>query len=123
VKVLIGNGKMNIKRGDILLVNLEPVKGHEQGGIRPVLVIQNNIFNKHSPILIIAAITSKQFTKEYPTNVFVSKQESKLDKDSTVLLNQIKTIDKQRIIKKIGDIDSFTMNKVDMALKISLAIN
>jgi len=114
---------MNIKRGDILLVNLEPVKGHEQGGIRPVLVIQNNIFNKHSPILIIAAITSKQFTKEYPTNVFVSKQESKLDKDSTVLLNQIKTIDKQRIIKKIGDIDSFTMNKVDMALKISLAIN
>ena len=114
---------MNIKRGDILLVNLEPVKGHEQGGIRPVLVIQNDTYNKHSPVLIIAAITSKQFTNEYPTNVFVSKEESKLKKDSTVLLNQIKTIDKQRIIKTIGSIDPFTIGKVDMALKISLAID
>ena len=112
-----------VTRGDIFLANLEPVRGREQGGIRPVLVIQNNIYNQHSPVIIIAAITSKPFTKEYPTNVFITKQESKLDKDSTILLNQIRTIDKQRLIKKIGSLDIFTIQKVDMALKISLAIN
>lgn len=110
-------------RGDIFLANLELIKGHEQGGIRPVLVIQNNISNKHSPVIIVAAITSKHVEKEYPTNVFISKQESRLNKDSKILLNQIRTIDKQRLIKKIGNIDIFTMGKVDMALKISLAIN
>lgn len=75
---------MIIKRGDIFLANLEPIKGSEQGGIRPVLVIQNDISNKYSPITIIAAITSKIFEREYSTNVFISKSESKLDKDSTV---------------------------------------
>jgi len=114
---------MNIKRGEIFLVNLEPVKGSEQGGIRPCLIVQNNKGNLYSPLTIIAPITSKQFTKEYPTNVFIPKQESKLNKDSTILLNQIKTIDKQRLIKTIGSLDNFTMQKVDMALKISLDIN
>ena len=114
---------MILNRGDIFLANLEPVKEHEQGGIRPVLIIQNNISNKYSPVVIIAAITSKYIEKEYPTNVFIPKQESKLNKDSKILLNQIRTIDKQRLIKKIGSIDIFTMNKVDMALKISLSIN
>ena len=114
---------MQIKRGDIFLANLEPAKGSEQGGIRPVLIIQNDISNKHSPVTIISAITSKIFEKEYPTNVFVSKEDSKLDKDSTVLLNQIRTIDSSRLMKKIGLLDNFTMNQVDMAIKISLALD
>jgi len=111
---------MIIKRGDIFLANLEPVKGSEQGGIRPVLVIQNDISNKHSPITIIAAITSRIFKKEYPTNILISKDESGLDKNSTIMLNQIRTIDNSRLIKKIGLLDNFNMNKVDLAIKISL---
>jgi len=112
----------NIKRGEIVLANLDPIKGSEQGGIRPVLIIQNDEGNKFSPTTIIASITSKDFTKEYPTNVFMPGQDSNLDKDSTIMLNQIKTIDKSRIIKKIGLLDNFTMNKVDRAIKISLAL-
>jgi mRNA interferase MazF len=112
-----------IRKGEIFLANLEPTLGSEQGGIRPVLIIQNDISNKHSPVTIVAAITSKIFNKEFPTNVFLSKIDSGLDKDSTVLLNQIKTIDKLRLIKKIGSVDNFTMNKVDRALKISLALD
>src|SRR3989339_1938079 len=113
----------NIQRGNILLANLEPIKGCEQGGIRPVLVLQNNFYNKYSPVVIVAAITSKEFSKEFPTNVFLLKQESKLDKDSTILLNQIRTIEKQRIIKKISSLDISSMKKVDMALKISLGLD
>ena len=114
---------MDIKRGDIVLANLEPVKGSEQGGVRPVLVIQNNEGNKFSPTTIISPITSKEFTKEFPTNVMISKEESRLNKDSTIMLNQIRTIDKSRIIRKISLLDNFTMNKVDRAIKISLAID
>ena len=114
---------MILKRGDILLANLEPTKGSEQGGIRPVLIIQNDISNKHSPVTIIATITSKVFEKEYSTNIFISKNDSNLDKDSTIMLNQIRTIDNSRLIKKIGLLDNFLMNKVDMAIKISLALD
>lgn len=114
---------MIIKRGEIFLANLKPIKGSEQGGIRPVLIIQNDISNKYSPTTIIAAITSKIFEKEYPTNVFISKDESGLDKDSTIILNQIRTIDTSRLIKKIGLLDNFIMNKVDRAIKISLSID
>ena len=114
---------MIIKRGEIFLVNLEPIKGSEQGGIRPVLIIQNDISNKHSPVTIIAAITSRIFDKEYSTNVFISKKESGLDKDSTIMLNQIRTIDSSRLIKKVGLIDNFTINKVERAIKVSLAMN
>ena len=114
---------VEIKRGDIVFVNLEPVKGSEQGGVRPCLIIQNDKGNKYSPLTIIAPLTSKQFTKEFSTNVFVSRDDSELDKDSTILLNQIKTIDKSRIIKKISSLNSFLMNKVDMATKISLALD
>ncbi len=114
---------MIIKRGDIFLANLEPTRGSEQGGIRPVLIIQNDISNKHSPVTIIAAITSKIFQKEYSTNLFISKNESGLDKDSTIMLNQIRTIDNSRLIKKIGLLDNFNINKVDLAIKISLALN
>ena len=95
-----GNGmKMEISKGDIFLANLEPIQGSEQGGIRPVLIIQNNISNKYSPVTIIAAITSKIFDKEYPTNVKISKQDSSLKIDSTILLNQLRTIDNKRILK------------------------
>ena len=112
-----------IIRGEVVLANLEPVKGSEQGGIRPVLVIQNDTLNKYSPTTIIVPITSKIYTKEYPTNVIIKKENSKLKLDSTILLNQIKTIDKRRIIKKIGSLDNFTMNKVDRAIKVSLALD
>ena len=111
---------MNIKRGDILIANLNPVMGSEQGGKRPVLVIQNNISNIHSPVIIIASITSKIFEKEYSTNVSLSKNISRLEKDSTILLNQLRTIDKSRIIKKISSLDDYFMIKVNSALNISL---
>jgi len=114
---------MELKRGDVILVNLEPVKGSEQGGIRPCLIIQNNDGNKYSPLTIIAPLTSKEFTKGYPTNVFISKEDSGLEKNSNILLNQIKTIDKRRIIRKLGSLDIYLMNKVDMAIKISLSLN
>lgn len=109
-------------RGDIVVANLEPVDGSEQGGIRPVLVIQNDVLTKHSPTTIIAPITSKIYTKEYPTNVLIKKEDSKLKEDSTILLNQIRTIDKKRIAKKIGSLNNFIMNKVDKAIKISLGL-
>ncbi len=114
---------VEIKRGDIFLANLEPVIGSEQGGIRPVLIIQNDLSNKYSPVIIVASLTSREFTKDFPTNVFISKKDSKLPKDSTILLNQIRTIDKSRIAKKISSLDLYSMHKVDLALKISFGIN
>ena len=113
---------MITKRGDIFLVNLEPTKGSEQGGIRPVLIIQKDTLNKFAPTTIIAPITSRIYTKEYPTNVIIKREDSKLKFDSTILLNQIKTIDKRRIIKKISILDKSIMNKVDLAIKISLGL-
>ena len=114
---------MKIKRGEIFLAILEPVKGSEQGGIRPVLVIQNDTSNQYSPTTIIAPITSKIYEKDYHTNVFIKKEESKLDKDSTILLNQIRTIDKSRIKKYISNLNYLIMNKVDLAIKVSLGLN
>jgi len=114
---------MLIKKGDIFLANLEPVRGSEQGGTRPVLVIQNDISNKYSPVIIIAAITSKDFKKEFPTNITLLKKDSKLDRDSTILLNQIRTIDKSRLIKKISSLDNYLIRKIDLGLKISLDLN
>ena len=110
---------MEIKRGDVVLVNLEPVAGSEQGGIRPVLIIQNNIYNKYSPVTIVAAITSKSFKKEYPTNIFLRKEDSGFNKNSTILLNQIRTLDKARIIRKMFSLDKEIMKKVDFAIKLS----
>ena len=110
----------DIKRGDIVIVNLEPVKGSEQGGIRPCLIIQNNLGNKYSPTTIIAPITSKKFSKEFSTNVNLLKEDSHLDRDSTVLLNQIATIDRIRIVKKLGFLNEDIMRKVNLAIKVSL---
>lgn len=114
---------MEIYRGDILVADLDPIVGSEQGGKRPVLVLQNNISNKHSPIIIIAPITSKKYSKEFPTNVFLPKEISKLKLDSTILLNQIKTIDKRRISRKISSLNEHLMRSVDLALKISLGLD
>jgi mRNA interferase MazF len=111
-----------VKRGDIFLADLEPVRGSEQGGIRPVLIVQNNISNNYSPVVIVVAITSKVSNKEYPTDVFVSKRDSNLNKDSTILLNQIRTLDKNRLKKKISSLPHFLMHRVDLALKISLGL-
>jgi mRNA interferase MazF len=110
---------MEIKRGEVIIINLDPIKGSEQGGERPCVVLQNNLGNKFSPVTIVAPITTKKFSKEYPTNVSLM-DETFLNKGSNVLLNQIKTIDKSRIIKKIGILNNFTMNKINLAIKISL---
>lgn len=113
---------VEIQRREIVLTNLEPIRGSEQGGIRPCLVVQNNIGNRYSPTTIIAAITSKKQARDFPTNVMLLKKESNLDKDSTILLNQIRTIDKARIIKKISKLDEQLMKKVNLAIKVSLGL-
>ena len=113
---------MEIKRGDVFVATLNPIKGREQGGKRPCLIIQNNIGNKYSPITIVAPITSKIFSKKFPTNVFLPKEEFNLPKDSTIMLNKIRTIDKLRLTKKIGSLDKEFMDKVDLAIKISLGL-
>ena len=87
------------------------------------MIIQNNIYNKYSPTTIVAPITSKLYQKEYPTNVRLSKKDSKLNKDSTILLNQIKTIDKSRIIKKVSILNTDIINKINLAIKASLSLD
>jgi mRNA interferase MazF len=111
-----------VKRGEVFLANLEPVKGSEQGRFRPVLIIQNDLGNEYSTTTIVAPLTSAFMKNEYPFNVSVKSSEF-LKKDSTVLLNQIRTIDKKRLAKKLGGLDNFTMNKVNKALKISLDLD
>mgnify|MGYP001607482613 CR=1 FL=1 len=113
----------NIERGNVVIVNFEPVRGSEQGGIRPAVIVQNDISNKYSSTTIIVPFTSKKQTKTYVTNVPILAGESGLKKDSLILCNQIKTIDKSRIIKKIGNLDRDIMKQVDMAIKVSLDLN
>lgn len=113
----------NIKRGDIILVKLDPVIGNEQGKTRPALVIQNNIGNEFSPLTIIAPITSKTYSKVFPTNVEIEETDSNLNVKGTILLNQIRTIDKTRIIKKQGNLNENILSKVNKAIKISLDLN
>lgn len=111
---------VNIRRGDIVLVNLDPVIGSEQGKTRPALVIQNDIGNEYSPTTIVAPITPKIFSKQFPTNVEIDKSNSPLKEKSTVLLNQIRTVDKARIIKNYGGLSRKKMKEVDDAIKKSL---
>ena len=112
-----------IKRGDIYYAELNPIIGSEQGGTRPVLIISNDIGNKHSPTVIIAAITSRVHTKaKLPTHTAVSNYEG-LDKDSVILLEQIRTIDKQRLKDMIGHLDKERMRSVDEAIRVSLALH
>ena len=111
-----------IKRGYIVLVSLDPTIGSEQGKTRPALIIQNDIGNELSPITIVAPITSKIYSKEFPTNVEISPEESGLKERSTILLNQIRAIDNQRIVKILGRLDDRLMIKADAAIKISLGL-
>lgn len=111
-----------IKRGDLFLMNLDPVIGSEQGKTRPVLVIQNDIGNQLSPTTIIAPLTSKIFTKQFPTNVEIDNSNSSLKEKSIILLNQIRTVDKQRIIKFYGKVSTAKMKEVDEAIMISLGL-
>lgn len=113
---------MSVKRGDIFYVDLNPTKGSEQAGRRPVLVIQNDIGNEMSPTVIIAPLTKKNFSKEYPTNVHIKKGISSIREDSIVLLSQIRTIDKNRLERKVGSISGELLRKVDEAIKISLGL-
>ncbi len=113
---------MLVKRGDIFYADLSPVVGSEQGGIRPVLIVQNDIGNKHSPTVICAAITSQINKVKLPTHIEIVSEEYTLVKDSVVLLEQVRTIDKRRLREKICKIDSGLMEKVDKGLKISLGL-
>lgn len=110
-------------RGDIVLANLNPVIGSEQGEIRPAVIVQNDISNKYSPTTIIVPVISKKQIKKYVTNVPIFAEESKLKKDSLIICNQIRTIDKLRIKRKIGALNNEIMKKVDLALKINLSLN
>lgn len=113
--------KEEIKRGDILLTDLSPVKGSEQGGIRPALVIQNDMGNKHSPTIIVAAITTKTDKCKLPTHIKIPKKLG-LFKRSVVLLEQLRTVDKSRIVKRLGHADELTMQNVDEALALSVGL-
>ncbi len=112
-----------MRRGDIYYADLRPVIGSEQGGIRPVLIIQNDVGNKHSPTIICAAITSKMNKAKLPTHIELSTEKYDMDKDSVVLLEQLRTIDKKRLKDKVCHLDAQIMQKVNRALMISLELN
>ncbi len=114
---------MNIKRGEIYYADLSPVIGSEQGGVRPVLIIQNDIGNKYSPTVIAAAITSQRDKTNLPTHISVDAVECGLAKDSIVLLEQVRTIDKKRLKEKMGSLDILSMVKVDKALGVSFGLD
>ena len=111
-----------IKRGELYFADLSPVIGSEQGGVRPVLIVQNDIGNKYSPTIIAAAITSKLNKAKLPTHIELSSSEYGLEKDSVVLLEQIRTIDKTRLKERIGELSEYKMNQVNRAMMISLGV-
>ena len=113
---------MSVKRGEIYYADLSPVVGSEQGGVRPVLIVQNDIGNRHSPTVIAAAITSRQDKNRLPTHIEVQADKCGLARDSIVLLEQIRTIDKKRLGDKMGELDHNSMNKVNTALSISFGL-
>ena len=114
---------MVIRRGDIYYAELRPVIGSEQGGIRPVLIIQNDTGNRHSPTVIVAAITSKMNKAKLPTHVELSTRQCQIVKDSVILLEQLRTIDKQRLRDKVCHLDDNVLKKVNDALKVSLNLD
>ena len=114
---------MIIRRGDIYYADLRPVIGSEQGGIRPVLIILNDIGNKHSPTVICAAITSKMNKAKLPTHVEIDCSKYDIMKDSVILLEQLRTIDKKRLKDKVCHLDKEILIKVDQALLVSLELN
>ncbi|MDO4719362.1 MAG: type II toxin-antitoxin system PemK/MazF family toxin [Peptostreptococcaceae bacterium] len=114
---------ISIRRGDLFYADLSPVVGSEQGGVRPVLVVQNDIGNKYSPTIIIAAITSQMNKAKLPTHIEIKAENFGLSKDSVILLEQIRTIDRKRLREKIGKLDEPSMERVDDAIRISLAVD
>jgi len=113
---------MKIKRGDIFFADLSPVVGSEQGGIRPVLIIQNDLGNHFSPTVIVAAITAKMAKPKLPTHIPIKADEFGVGKDSIILLEQIRTADKSRLKEKVGRVDQATIEKVNHALGISIGL-
>ena len=114
---------MTVKRGDIYYADLSPVVGSEQGGIRPVLIVQNDVGNKFSPTVIAAAITSQKDKTKLPTHISVSSENCGLAKDSIVLLEQIRTIDKRRVREHMGHLSETQMSQVDSAIAVSFGLN
>lgn len=110
---------MNVKRGELYYADLSPVVGSEQGGVRPVLVVQNDVGNKYSPTIIAAAVTSKINKAKLPTHIELPSSTYGLARDSVILLEQIRTLDKRRLKEKIGELNEATMSKVDKAILIS----
>lgn len=113
---------MNIKRGDIYYADLSPVIGSEQGGLRPVLIVQNDIGNRYSPTVIAAAITSRMGKAKLPTHIDVPGLDVGLAKDSVILLEQIRTLDKRRLKEKMGHLDDATMRGVNDAIQVSFGL-
>ena len=113
---------VTVKRGDIFYADLSPVVGSEQGGVRPVLIVQNDVGNRYSPTVIAAAITSQSGKARLPTHIRVNAADSGLSRDSIVLLEQVRTIDKRRLREKMGALDAFAMDRIDRALSISFGL-
>ncbi len=113
---------MRVVRGDIFFADLSPVVGSEQGGVRPVLIIQNDVGNKFSPTVIVAAITSRITKSQLPIHVELTVEDHNLDRDSVVLLEQIRTIDKRRLKEKVAHVGPETMKRIDRALMVSLGL-
>ena len=113
---------MNIKRGEIYYADLSPVIGSEQGGVRPVLIVQNDVGNRYSPTVIAAAITSQHDKSNLPTHIELNADCCGLAKDSIVLLEQVRTIDKQRLKEKMGNLPETDMNRIDDALSVSIGL-
>lgn len=116
-------GTMVIRRGDIFYADLRPVVGSEQGGVRPVLIIQNDVGNKHSPTVICAAITSKMNKAKLPTHVEIAANSYDIMRDSVILLEQVRTIDKARLKEKVCHLDREELERIDKALCVSLALD
>ena len=114
---------MFVKRGEIYYADLSPVVGSEQGGMRPVLIVQNDVGNRHSPTVIAAAITSKKDKSRLPTHISINADRCGFAKDSIVLLEQVRTLDKQRLKERMGELDEGAMNKVDNALSVSFGLS
>ena len=114
---------MQVKRGDIYYADLSPVVGSEQGGVRPVLIVQNDVGNRYSPTVIAAAITSQREKTRLPTHIDLHSEDCGLSRDSVVLLEQIRTIDKRRLKERMGRLDNSSMNQIDRALSISFGLD
>ena len=117
-----GEKDMNIKRGDIYYADLSPVVGSEQGGLRPVLIIQNDVGNKYSPTVIAAAITSRMGKTRLPTHIDIYADKAGLAKDSVILLEQVRTLDKRRLKEKMGHLDDSMMSEVNNAIAVSFGL-